>query len=217
MERKLIFTEGEFYHIYNRGINKNSIFFSSGDWLHFQRLLYLRNGTKHIKPNRVQGFPLDTIDRGESLVDICAYAMMPNHFHLLVHEKNEGGISKFMGKFSTAFSMYMNKKYERSGSLMCKPFRAKHVDSDEYLRWLILYIHSNPIEIIEKGWKEGEIRDLKKTQKYLDEYRYSSYSDYSVAERDETLILNKDVLPIEVDAINLNEIPTLMSKGSPWT
>ena len=197
MERSITFTEGEFYHIYNRGVDKRKIFFSKGDWLHFQHLLFLRNSERHIKPARVLGFPWDTIDRGEQLADICAYAMMPNHFHLLVREKQEGGISKFMGKLSTSYAMYMNKKYDRSGPLMCRPFRAKHVDSDEYFRWVLAYIHTNPVELFDSRWKEERsVRNVCEAETFLRSYQFSSYFDYFVKERNESRILNKEALPI---------------------
>ncbi len=212
--RKFIFTEGEYYHVYNRGIDKRKIFFSKGDWVHFQRLLFLRNTKgKHIKPTRVQSDALDTLDVGDTLVDVIAYALMDNHFHLLLKEKEEGGISKFMQKLLTAFSLYMNTKYDRSGPLMCRPFRAKHVDSDEYLRWIISYIHLNPIDQVEPKWKENGISSLKETQSFLSKYKYSSYQDYTNVQSDaldtrpESAIISKDALPIDIsDLDNLKDM-----------
>ena len=197
MERYIPFAEGEFYHIFNRGVDKRKIFFSAGDWTHFQKLLFLRNGTKHTKATRVQRGSLDTSDRGEALVDLCAYVQMENHFHLLLREKQEGGISKLMSKLLTAFSLYMNKKYDRTGPLMCRPFRAKHVDSDAYLRWLFAYIHLNPLDSFESGWREKGIRDAAGARKFLQEYRFSSYPDYFGNLRTESCILNTDALPID--------------------
>ena len=212
-ERNIVFTEGETYHVYNRGIDKRKIFFSKGDWKHFQRLLFTCNSTKPIKKaSRVQGVSLDirdTIERGDTLVDIYAYAMMPNHFHLLVHEKREAGITKYMSKLLTAFAMYMNKKYNRTGPLMCRPFRAKHVDRDEYFRWLFAYIHLNPLELEESEWKEKGIKHLHNARKFLKEYRYSSYLDYFGKEREESLILNKEALPMDVSDL---ENPARMLK-----
>jgi len=199
MERNFNFVEGNFYHVYNRGIDKRKIFFSGGDWDHFQKLLFLRNGTKHVKASRVQRLPLDIRSKGENLVDICAYTLMPNHFHILVYEKSEGGTSKFMSKLLTAYSLYMNIKYERTGPLMCRPFRARYVNSDEYLRWLFAYIHLNPVELMEDMWKENGIQNQQKVREFLREYRYSSYTDYFIGERDESKILNKAVLPIAVN------------------
>ncbi len=203
MERYVPFEVGEFFHVYNRGVDKRNIFFSKGDWDHFLWLLWARNSKKHIRNPRTsngQGASLaiGKGDQNESLVDIIAYSLMENHFHLLLHEKIEGGITQFMRRLLTAYSMYMNKKYDRTGPLMCRPFRAKHVDSDEYFRWLVSYIHLNPVELVEKDWKEKGIKDLKKVKKYLDEYKYSSYSDYFADVRNESLILNQEALPIDI-------------------
>lgn len=202
MERRTSFSVGEYYHIYNRGVDKRKIFFSSGDWKRFQFLLFLRNSENTLKPERVAQEPWNAIDRGDTLVDICAYSLMPNHFHLLVRENQEGGITKFMMRFGTSFSMYMNKKYERTGPLMCRPFRAKHVGSDEYFRWLVSYIHANPVELVEEEWKKKLVKAPKESAQFLNEYVYSSYYDYFIErERQEGLILNKDILPFPADEL----------------
>ena len=195
MERHVPFVKGELYHIYNRGVDKRKIFFSNGDWQHFQRLLYIANTTQALHSRRLKDKPLSDIQRQDCLVDIASYVMMGNHFHLLLREKSEQGITTFMRKLLTAYSMYMNRKYERSGPLMCRPFRAKHVDSDEYLFWLTSYIHMNPVEQIESSWKEGGVKDIKKVMDFLEKYKYSSYCDYFFAERDVSCILEKNVLP----------------------
>ncbi len=214
MERDVIFNVGEFYHVYNRGVDKRKIFFSNGDWAHFQRLLYIRNTDSKVKLNlsRIKNESIRLVFHGSpgTLVDVVAYAFMENHFHLLLQEKVEGGISKFMSRLLTSYSMYMNKKYDRTGPLMCKPFRAKYVDSDEYFRWLISYIHMNPIDQIESGWKENGIVDKKAAMKFLKEYNYSSYSDYFVGERDESLILNKKALPTDID--NLEDLSEMLNE-----
>ncbi|MCD5384607.1 MAG: transposase, partial [Candidatus Pacebacteria bacterium] len=223
MERHVPFEEGEYYHVYNRGVDKRKIFFSEGDWNHFMWLLFARNSEGHIRAPRKKPqangqrgsltiLPMDA--NRETLVDICAYALMDNHFHLLLKEKQEGGISKFMGKLLTAFALYMNTKYDRTGPLMCRPFRAKHIDSDEYLRWVISYIHLNPVDQVEPKWKEFGVSSLKETQEFLSKYKYSSYSDYftigqrgSLTTRQEGAIINKDALPIDIsDLDNLKEM-----------
>lgn len=203
-ERKTPFLVGEYYHIYNRGVDKRKIFFSAGDWKHFQRLLFSCNTSSAIKKaSRVQGVSLDkSRAEGDKLVDIIAYSLMPNHFHLVVREKQEGGISKFMRKLLTAFSMYMNKKYTRTGPLMCRPFRAKHVGSDEYFRWLLSYVHANPIELMEEGWKEKLVKEPKESAEFLNEYLYSSYYDYFIEpNRELGLILSKQSLPIPIQEL----------------
>ena len=138
---------------------------------------------------------LHEIDRGEPLVAIGAYCLMPNHFHLLVKEISAGGISKFMEKLGTGYSMYFNKKNGRTGFLFQGNFKAEHVDSDEYLKYLFAYIHLNPVKLIEAEWKETGIRDKQRAQKYLGQYRYSSYRDYLGEGTDESLILSKTEFP----------------------
>ena len=120
---------------------------------------------------------------------------MPNHFHILIHEKTEGGISTFIQKLSTAYSMYFNKKYERSGSLFQGKFKTKYIDNEPYFNWLFSYIHLNPIKISDPKWKENGITNLEKTKSFLSSYQYSSHVDYFIKKRPESAILNKDVFP----------------------
>jgi len=200
-ERAFTFTGGEFYHIYNRGVDKRKIFFSGGDWDHFQRLLYVRNSEQRIDIDRIRQKSLSEIATKEVLIDIVAYAMMPNHFHLLIYIKKDDVATIFMRRLLTSFSMYMNKKYNRSGPLMCRPFRAKHVDSDEHMRWLFAYIHLNPVDLVEPNWKEEGITNLKNVQDFLCEYKYSSYMDYFGDAREEALLLNKKALPIDISSL----------------
>jgi len=201
MGRKFDFSLEEFYHLYNRGNDKREIFLDTHDYNRFTMLLYLCNTTEPLDIrsyfNEGRTFvELFGIHRKEILTDIGAYCMMPNHFHILCREKTEGGISLFMQKLSTGYSMYFNKKHSRTGSLFEGRFKASHVDNDEYLKYLFSYIHLNPIKIIDNEWKKNNIFDRGNAQKYLSEYKYSSYLDYtSDAKRKEGLILNKDSFP----------------------
>ncbi len=195
MERKFHFSLGEFYHIYNRGNNKSAIFLDDKDRQRFQKLLYICNGTKPVVFKTIQGLTLDKINRGESIVNIGAYCLMPNHFHLLLREKTENGISNFVKKLLTAYSMYFNKKYGRTGKLFEGIFRATHLDEDRYLKYIFSYIHLNPVKIIDPLWKENGITDHGKSKVYLSEYKYSSYADYMNLERREKCILDVPVFP----------------------
>ena len=195
MDRKFQFSIGEFYHLYNRGSNKMPIFPEVFDKKRFIKLLFVCNSHKPVILKSIQGLSLDEIDRGETLVDIGAYCLMPNHFHLLIKEKAENGISEFVKKVATGYSMYFNKKYERTGSLFEGAFKATHADSDEYLKYLFAYIHLNPIKLIDPEWKESGIKDKDKTNSFLREYVFSSYVDYVKTERMESAILNKKVFP----------------------
>lgn len=114
MNRKITFSVDEHYHIYNRGTDKRQIFLDHDDYDRFVKLLYLCNGTESIVFRDIPIGETYGFDRGETLVDIGAYCLMPNHFHLLLREKNEGGISLFMKKLSTGYSMYFNLKKQEN-------------------------------------------------------------------------------------------------------
>jgi len=204
MQRKITFAPGEFYHIYNRGTDKRTIFLDEHDYRRFSFLLYIAN---NVEPVRIDSFLgqvklgrsfLDgfTLEREDTLVDIGAYCLMPNHFHLLLHEKSEGGISTFMRKLSTGYSMYFNKRHERTGALFEGRFKAQYADNDEYLKYLFAYIHLNPVKIIDPKWKENGISNKKEAIEYLEKYGHSSYIDYTQnIERDEKSILNSEPFP----------------------
>ncbi len=196
MQRKIIFSEGEYYHIYNRGTEKRIIFLDTADYERFVFLLYYANSTisfstKDLKKSRGPS----SGNRGESLVDIGSYCLMPNHFHILLKEKTEGGITKFMSKLTTGYSMYFNKRYERKGSLFQGLFQAQYADSDNYLKYLFSYIHLNPVKLIQSDWKEEGIEDINRVKKYLNDYRYSSFIDYIGVKREENNILNIKAFP----------------------
>ncbi|MFA6834395.1 MAG: transposase [Bacteroidaceae bacterium] len=198
MIRKIVFSIDEFYHLYNRSTEKILIFKDESDYERFISLLFYTNSVnvlnfRDLKRQGVQGLPLDI--RGNTLVDIGSYCLMPNHFHILLKEKVEGGISKFMLKLMTSYSMYFNKKYERKGALFQGVFQAQHADSDNYLKYLFSYIHLNPIKLIQSDWKENGIGDIDGAKKYLDDYRYSSFSDYMGVKREENNILNVKAFP----------------------
>jgi len=195
MERKIVFSEEEYYHVFNRGTEKRKIFLTNKDKNRFVRLLFICNSKKPVVFRLVQGEPLVKIDRGETLVDIICYCLMDNHFHLLLKEKTEGGISLFMNKLCTAYSMYFNTKNERTGSLFEGNFKAFHADKDEYLKYLFSYIHLNPIKLIDPAWKEKKITNIKKAKEFLLSYKYSSYLDYLGFVREENLILNEKKSP----------------------
>ena len=93
-------------------------------------------------------------EKEKPLVSILSYCLMPNHFHLILYEHTENGISKFMGKLLTAYSMYFNKKYDRSGPLFTHPFRSEHINNDSQYMYIFSYIHLNPLSIIQKNWKK---------------------------------------------------------------
>lgn len=199
MERKFTFSPGEYYHLYNRGTDKRKIFLSDADHKRFLCLLYVGNslGPIHISDHGSKKIDdLFYIPRASILVDIGAYCLMPNHFHLLVRARTQKGVSTFMKKLLTGYSMYFNKKNERTGKLFEGPFRAQHVTDDRYLEYLFGYIHLNPVKIIQPQWKERGIKNLSQIKSFLQSYPYSSYplfnsGENTYAER----ILNRSSFP----------------------
>lgn len=116
---------------------------------------------------------------------------MPNHFHFLLTQKEDGGISKFMQKVCTGYVMYYNKKYKRTGSLFEGKFKSRYTDTDKYLKYIFSYIHLNPIKLINKSWKKEGIKNIPKSLNFLQTYNYSSFKDYTNNfSRDESKILD---------------------------
>jgi putative transposase len=202
MQRNINFSIGEYYHAYTRGNDKRKIFLDEKDYIRFLVLLYTSNSTETIHLSNFNGLgkisgllKMFNQKRKDTLVDIGAYCLMPNHVHLLLKEKIDGGISLFTQKLFTAYSMYFNRRHQRTGKLFDSVFKAEHADDDNYLKYLYAYIHLNPISLVEKKWKEKIIEDKTQAKKFLNKYNYSSYLDYSGIGREEGKILNIDAFP----------------------
>lgn len=204
--RKVSFAPGEWFHCFTRGVDKRQIFMDERDCNRFQVLLYSSNGSKPIHLSNLslrQGPALPIVlrhERGGPLVDIGAYCLMKNHLHLLLREIDYGGISAFMQKLGTAYTMYFNKKYERTGALFSGRFKAVHVASDAHFRHVVNYIHANPAELFESGWKKGVVRNVAKLEKEVRAYPYSSLPDYEKVIRPHHAILNTAAVTELVDA-----------------
>lgn len=199
MSRLIVFTEGEYYHVFNRGVDKRVIFETNKDKERFMNLLYLCNSTKIVHLSILKenvGFKsCYNIELENPLVDIGAYCLMGNHFHLLLRESSPGGVSKFMQKLSTGYTMYFNIKRERTGSLFEGKFRARYASTDRYLKYLYSYIHLNPVQHIEPEWKKKGVHNTEKVYSYLQNFKFSSLNDYLKIDRSESVILNTAAFP----------------------
>jgi putative transposase len=194
--RKIPFAPGEFYHLYNRGNSKQKIFHNAEDYARFMGLLYACNQEENFKiDNLSKGGSLYETEKCSKLINIGAYVLMPNHFHLLITSKEENNISKFMQKISTAYVMYYNKKYERTGGLFEGKFKSQYLGTDRYLKYIFSYIHLNPVKLIDSKWKDRGIRNKQKALEFLKKYTYSSYLDYLGINRLQYKILETKAFP----------------------
>ncbi len=205
MGRKIPFAAGEYYHIYNRGVDKRVTFESDLDHKRFCMLLYLCNGDEPVRFERLQEWKGPTSpelikkifseERKLPLVAIGAYCLMPNHFHLLLTEKKTNGISTFMQKLATAYTMYFNTSRDRTGALFQGRFKAQHLATDNHLKYIFSYIHLNPVKLIQSDWKDVGIKDIGEAKKLLSSYPYSSYFDYLGSDREFSKIIDRSPFP----------------------
>jgi len=176
--RKINFINDQIYHIYNRGVEKRQLFMSDNDHYRFIHDLFEFNDTAPAGKYSEVRPPTVNIVKRDLLVEILCFCLMPNHFHLILRQLQDGGITQFMKKLGTGYSMYFNEKHERVGSLFQNRFKAILVEDDKYFLQLARYIHLNPLEMFQSDWEVDGIRDWNKANKFLESYRWSSYPDY---------------------------------------
>ncbi|KKT39749.1 MAG: Transposase [Candidatus Giovannonibacteria bacterium GW2011_GWA2_44_13b] len=143
--RKVKFTDGEFYHIYNRGTDKRKIFVDENDLERFLQSLREFNNQKPIGSLFENSFR-DKTKLGNpvtKLVDIVCYCLNPNHFHLILKQRIDGGLSEFMHRLGSGYTRFFNIKYKRSGVLFQGKFKAKHINSNNYLLRVGTYVNQN--------------------------------------------------------------------------
>lgn len=199
--RKIFLENNKIYHIYNRGVDKRIVFTEDDNYKRFIDYFFDFNdfklldisedlGEENLRRETSENI-LENIDN-KFLVDILAFCLMPNHFHLLLRQKSEGGIAKFMQRIGTGYTVAFNKKEERSGSLFQGTFKAVQVENQEYLDYLIFYIHFNPLSLMEKEKtnKKEIILD------FLNNYRWSSHKDYFDVDKlpEDQLLINKEFI-----------------------
>ncbi|WP_395045217.1 transposase [Flavobacterium sp.] len=165
MEKQDILEPDCFYHIFNRGNNKENLFIEDENYLHFLKLI-----KNHLT----------------AVAEIYTYCLMKNHFHLVLKIKSKEEIEKLLSidkihqPFSNLFNAYtkaINKKYNREGSLFKVRFKRERINSEDYLRNVIVYTHLNPVK---HKFKDN----------YID-YKYSSYN--SILSEKPTLLLRNDI------------------------
>lgn len=173
----------ELWHALNRGVEKRIIFGDDKDRFRFVHALALFNTTRPAT-NTTYLLSGDTSDIGcryeDRLVDVHAWCLMSNHYHLLLSERRENGISLFLRKLNVGYARYFNERHKRSGFLFQGSTKKKRIDSDGYFLHILHYIHLNPLDFLRgaEHWRERRIDNPKKALDHLASYRWSSYQDY---------------------------------------
>lgn len=165
--RKVAFVSGGYYHIFNRGVEKRSIFTQAWDYQRFIKTSYYYqflgpkpSFSKFSKSELNLFKPLNE----NKIIEIICYCLMPNHFHFLVKQLKENGVAKFISQLSNSYTKYFNTKYQRVGALFQGVFAGVSIDTDEQLVHLSRYIHLNPV--------------VSEVVKNLNEWNWSSYLEY---------------------------------------
>jgi len=178
----------EIYHILNRGVDKRKIFLNKQDYFRFIHDLFEFNDESSVTNASYYFYSVDAkFDKEKNnnktsrklLVDIHAFCLMPNHYHLLVSPRTENGISKFMHKLDKGYSRYFNIKNQRKGALFEGRYKSILVSEESHFYHLPYYIHLNPLDIEFSEWRDGRLRNYKQALNFLDNYRWSSHLDYA--------------------------------------
>lgn len=156
--------ESGYYHLYNRGVNKKLIFLDDQDYKNFLYYLKVYLCSEELQVEYLKLYPSRKLKNYCNRLKLLAYCLMPNHFHLLVWQKDAEAINYFMRSLTVKYAMYFNKKYKRIGPLFQGVYKAVRVTSEPQLIYLSKYIHRNPIKLT-----SGRV---------LEVYKYSSYQNY---------------------------------------
>jgi len=173
------FGENEYYHVFNRGVEKRLIFLDEQDYNMFLYYIFIYLAEPKTVIAKYPTLPLRL--RGKSLyhnVELLAYCLMPNHFHFLLRQKSKDGVSKFLKQFTNAYTHYFNTKYKRVGGLMQGRYKAARITSDEMLLHVSRYIHLYPLVA-------SLVSDLAN-------YKWSSYESYITGRK--SPIVNTDII-----------------------
>lgn len=163
--RKTPLVNDQIYHVFNRGVAKVPIFLDKGDYNRFLETIYYYE-FQGPKPqfSQLKRFKDFDFEKNKKVVEMLCYCLMPNHFHFLIKQLQDNGISGFINKVANSYTKYFNTRHHRVGPLFQGQFKAVRIESDEQLIHVSRYIHLNPITSF-------LVKDLK-------EYSWSSYASY---------------------------------------
>lgn len=174
----------ELIHALNRGVDKRQIFMDDADRARFVLGLYIFNDQNSAdiaalkKKGLTMSFPEN--DTRERLVNVHAWCLMGNHYHLLLSAIAENGISLFLKKLNIGYAKYFNDRHMRTGTLYQGRTKQVLIERDAQFLYILNYIHLNPLDFLKGSdlWRVGKISSLEQSIKHLDGYRWSSYHDY---------------------------------------
>lgn len=175
-KRQIVFGVGEYYHCFNRGVNKQPIFENLRDYKRaLQTLWFYSFKYPPLRYSQYTNLPAEKKveiirilrEKHAKIVDIISFVLMPNHFHFLLKQSEEIGVSKFLANFQNSYSRYFNTKHERIGPLFQGQFKAVRIEDDNQLLHVSRYIHLNPVTAY-----------LIKNTSLLESYLWSSYPEY---------------------------------------
>lgn len=170
---------GQLYHIYNRGVEKREIFTSQDEYNYFVHGLFAYNSNTPCE-NTFRSFMSsheESQTDHERLVEVVAFALMPNHFHLLLFQNTDNGVTDFMHKLGTGYTNWFNDKHDRSGVLFQGTFKRVAITGNEQLLWIPHYIHLNPLPLLIR-------QQISQTEEHitpfavLSKYKWSSLADF---------------------------------------
>ncbi len=180
----------ELYHVLNRGVEKRNLFLDNADRARFVHDLWEFNDIENVDNVRyrvpelsrdlhVTGF-VNTYIAQEGTVDLHGWTLMGNHYHLVLSEKTDGGLTKFIRRMNVGYANYFNERYHREGALFQGRSKKVLIERDAHFLHILHYIHLNPLDFLQsaKNWRSGSIGSAEKALKHLADYRWSSYLDY---------------------------------------
>ncbi|MBI2514642.1 transposase [Candidatus Wolfebacteria bacterium] len=190
----------ELFHVLSRGVDQKKIFVDNQDHFRFVHDLFEFNDQERVNTtfyrfNQSNDIASRKIERRprKLLVDIHCFCLMPTHYHLLLTPRVENGVSKFMKKVNMGYAKYFNGKYQRKGPLFESRYKSILVRRESHFIHLPYYIHLNPLDLKYPEWRKRELKNHRKTIKFLDSYRWSSHLDYA-GQKNFPSIINKNLL-----------------------
>ncbi len=182
---------GDLAHVCNRGMKKQNIFLTDADRLRFVLNLYRLNNKGGSLRITNKKDPFQNLPEQERLVDILKWNLMPNHYHLLLHERIEGGVVEFMKRLGNAYTKYFNIKNSGSGYVFQNSAKIIRIVRNEHYLHIPFYVDLNPADLIPR-WKSGEVLPDRAVS-FLKNYKWSSYRDYFGKESEFLPIINKEL------------------------